>query len=234
MAISYDLISSVFIAKRIIDENPSLISSLPLDRHYLGSEKYDYKERVPLHTSVKPLIPIIKQTLRKHTGADAIDIKIYKVDTSSEILSGSRMAGIVAKKSETEHIILLDDRETYCTQRLALCKELVQIYVGCIVDEPLADPSAQILEATRDLIHKFYSPSSTTLIEQFGSSEAFSHSIALELLIPYTLRDKIQELLDKGEPIDNIAQMLFLTKENLEEYLNRYFPVTTAIYEALR
>lgn len=234
MDISHDLISSIFIAKNIIDTNPKLITSLQLDRQFLGDKPFNIQDKVPLHTSIKNFIPVIKSVLRRHSGTENVIIKIYKVNASAIIVTTSRMAGIVAKQSESSYLILISEEESYCTQRLALCKELSQIYVGCIISEPLADPNNQILEATRELIHKFYSSDRHPyLTDKFTSSETFAHSIALELMIPYTLRDEIKKQLLENNDTMAIAERLFITKETLDEYWKTYFELTTPIYKML-
>jgi hypothetical protein len=232
----HDLLSSILIAKYILDRNPKLISSIELDRGYLGTEKLDMKNKVPLHTCIRPFIQVVKSFLRNHTGSDIVEVKIYKVDTKDLFSGTSRIAGIMAKKSETQYFILLNSGENYCTQRLSLCKELCQIYVSCLTSDPLAiiDAHNQILEATRELIEKFYIyPQAPKLTDKFSSDETFAHSIALELMIPYTVRNRIREDIDKKVPTEQIAKSLSITIEPLEEYLKNYFELTTPIYQLL-
>ena len=230
-----DLLTAIVVAKYFLDTCPEMRSSVEHDRLYLGKEKYEMHKQVPMHTCIKPFIRVIKNFLRTHTGSEEIEIKIYQVDTRGIFKGASRIAGIMAKVSEMSYFILLNSEETYCTQRLSLCKELCEIYASCLYNEPAKlDAHNQILEAARELLEKFYlKGQQPNLTDTFNSSEAFAHALALELMIPYTERDLIKKELSKKTPRDKIAKMLSITKETLDEYLNTYFNLTTPIYNLL-
>lgn len=163
-------------------------------------------------------------------------IKIYKhLDNNHD---GSKMAGMLLKEGDNKYSIHIDGNETYCTQRLALCKELVQILVDGIsenTNSPL-DATRQIIEAAQELIQKFYSSNSKAeLTDMFASTEMFAHSIALELMIPYTLREEISTAhYINGASLADIAKRLFITQETLEEYMKTYFLLTTPIYKIIK
>lgn len=231
----FDWLHSVLIAKHIIDNNPALITSVQWDRQYLGEKPFDINDRVQTHFSVKPLVPFIKQLLRLYSGLDKVTIEIHKI-TTTDFMGEGRISGIMAKHSESRYVILINDGETYCTQRFTLCKELAQIYVSCLMSDPLKlNAHDAILEATRELIEQFYGATETPKItDKFRSSETFAHSIALELMIPYTLRGEIAKQIKEGVAWQDLAERLFITKEPLDEYLKNYFDLISPLYKMFK
>jgi hypothetical protein len=239
MKVTQNLLGAIVIAKSIIDNNPEIITTIQHDRTFLGTEPYVMANRVKLHLSVKSLIPVIKKVMREETGStENIDIKFHQVNTGDEDgeFKGSGVAGIMIRHSANKYAVLLNENESYCTQRLSVAKELAEVYVDYVtkIASPALDPYNQIVESIEELLVKFFSATyNPKLTEQFKSSEWLAHAIALELMIPYTLRGEIKEDLNKGIPVALIAKRLFIPLETLEEYLKKYFDLTTYVYERI-
>lgn len=213
MKFQKDLISAILIAKLIIDEHPAVLTAKELDREFLGNEKFNINKQVQLHFTNKNFIPVIKKILRSHAGLEQVSIKIHKIDTNEFDTGGSRIAGLVGKIKDNGYVILLNSNETYCTQRLTLCKELSQIYADNVTDSVDAnDPYKGIMEAARDLLTAFYYTSYSPKFQDKLTNEMFAHAIALELMIPYTLRGEIAEQLANDTDKSLIAERLRITR----------------------
>lgn len=231
-----DLINSIFLAKEILDEKPQLLTKLEFDRQSLGNIDYNYQKQVMLHTAIIPLVSIIKSKIKQQNSLAHFNIQVKLVDgINAEDVDCRGLSGIMLNEGDGNYVILLDENESYCTQRLTLCKELFQIYIDEVgINTGSNSPHEQLVEATRELIHKFYnSKNIPQLTDRFDSSERFAKSVAIELMIPYPIRKDIGQKYKEGMDIQLIAQRLFITKETLEEYMKYHFDLTTPIYDII-
>lgn len=228
-----NILSAIIIAKHIIDNTTDLISRVQTDRKKLGNKTYVANDFGYDHLIVSKMPRVIRNLLSEQLNIIIKQPKFYSANIPPQN-NQDGIAGMLIRKPDNEFAIIISGHETYCTQRFALCKELVQIYVDLEShDTSFKKPFDQLEEAVNELINRFHSSEQVDLFSDIKSAEFYAHAITLELLIPYKLRDNITTLLKQGESIDKIASMLFITKETLETYIDKYYYLTTDIYKIL-
>ncbi len=227
-----DLLLAIVIADNIQKENSGIVTSMQWDRNNLGDEPYTTSP-VKIHLSVCKLVPVIKSYLSRLSGSNSgTALRIFTHHIEHD---GERVSGQITRSKDGNYWIDLDGDATYCTQRLALCKELMQAYVDMLFynDAIVLSAMDQMRLATGTL-RKFYTSAPQQLTDALPNSETFAHSVALELMIPYQVREEIALVdFEDEKEVEELAKRLFLTKKTLQDYLLKYFDATTSVYNML-